>query len=322
MATTVNSIVKLRRGPDSERQTLTFESGEIVFSTDIKRVFIGDNDTLGGILVGNKAIVSTTPSPSAIQGDLFFNINTNVLYMLSSTAGGDNINNYAQVSPIADGITLKYINGKLSIDESYFNNPSTGFVRLSGDTMNGFLTLHHPPTATMHAANKGWVDTTINNTIKTIGADIETKFVHISGDKMTGPLEIDNTLKVNGASNFQNDVDFNDSLIKKFRPIIKNVSLNAGTNTYQLLPSDNGSVIVVDSSDHCFVSIPPSLILGYNALIIKKFSAFTLSFKSADAGNPVTIMNVANRVTMGNLYSVCNIIAIANNEFVIAGDLI
>lgn len=322
MPTTVNSIVKLRRGPDSERQTLTFESGEIVFSTDIKRVFIGDAETTGAVSVGNIATIGLTPSPSAIKGDFFFNRNTNILYMLSSTAGGDNINNYARVSPIADGVTLKYVDGKLSIDDSYFNNPATGFVHLSGDTMNGFLTLHNPPTATMHAATKGFVDTSISNAINNTSSLFDTKFVHISGDTMNGPLIVDSTLKVNGFSDFQSDVNFNDAYIKRFKPVIKTISLNTGTSTYELLPADNGSVIVVNSTDHCKINIPAGLVVGFNVLFIKKFSTFTLAFDNANPATPITIMNSANRVTMGNLYSVCNMIVIGTNEVVIAGDLI
>ena len=43
------------------------------------------------------------------------------------------------------------------------NLNSTDFVRTSGQTMTGFLTLHSDPTASMHAATKGYVDYQVGN---------------------------------------------------------------------------------------------------------------------------------------------------------------
>ena len=54
----VNALIKVRRGPEIERQQFQYEDGELIYSTDKKRLFVGDgvdtNGTLGGILVGNK----------------------------------------------------------------------------------------------------------------------------------------------------------------------------------------------------------------------------------------------------------------------------
>jgi hypothetical protein len=55
---------------------------------------------------------------------------------------------------------------------------SIGAVAKAGDTMTGFLTLHADPTATLHAATKGYVDTEV-------GARVAR-----SGDTMTGPLTL------------------------------------------------------------------------------------------------------------------------------------
>lgn len=43
-------IVKflIRRGTDAERQQVVFETGELVYATDTKRIYIGDNESLGG----------------------------------------------------------------------------------------------------------------------------------------------------------------------------------------------------------------------------------------------------------------------------------
>ena len=40
--------LRIRRGTDAQRQTLTFDQGEIVFTTDTKKVYVGDGITAGG----------------------------------------------------------------------------------------------------------------------------------------------------------------------------------------------------------------------------------------------------------------------------------
>lgn len=56
--TQVNAVIRIRRGTEQERLANTFDVGELVYSTDKKRLFVGDgsSDTSvdGGIVVGNK----------------------------------------------------------------------------------------------------------------------------------------------------------------------------------------------------------------------------------------------------------------------------
>lgn len=40
--------LRIRRGTDAERQTVTFLEGELVYTTDTKKVYVGDGSTLGG----------------------------------------------------------------------------------------------------------------------------------------------------------------------------------------------------------------------------------------------------------------------------------
>jgi hypothetical protein len=47
--------LQLRRGTDAERKLATFSPGEIIYTTDTKKVFVGDGSTLGGKLVGGIA---------------------------------------------------------------------------------------------------------------------------------------------------------------------------------------------------------------------------------------------------------------------------
>ena len=158
MADQIDALIKLRRGPDSERRNITFESGEAGYSTDVKRIFIGDGTTMGGSLIGNQNTIGSLPNPSAIKYDFFFDNTSNIMYLLSSEAGPDNILNYARVSPIADEDTLIYRDGKFSLNPAYMNDSNNGFVRLSGSIMSGFLTLVGAPVLPFHATPKFWVE--------------------------------------------------------------------------------------------------------------------------------------------------------------------
>ena len=75
--------LKLRRGTDAQRQLVTLEQGELGYTTDAKRVWVGDGFTVGGINVGNVAyppmtVGTRTDLTDAINGDLVYE--DNLLY--------------------------------------------------------------------------------------------------------------------------------------------------------------------------------------------------------------------------------------------------
>jgi hypothetical protein len=158
MADQFNAIIKIRRGLDSERRNVILESGEIAYSTDVKRMFVGDGSLSGGTVVGNTNYIGTSPNSYGIKNDLFFDTSTYQTYILSSDSGPDNISNYVKISPSVDDVTLKSVNNTLSIKSDYFDGASTGFLRLTGGTMGGYITLHSNPISAYHAATKGYVD--------------------------------------------------------------------------------------------------------------------------------------------------------------------
>ena len=51
--------VKVRRGNNLQRKLVTFEEGELVYTTDTKRAFVGDGSTLGGNVISNKNYITT-----------------------------------------------------------------------------------------------------------------------------------------------------------------------------------------------------------------------------------------------------------------------
>jgi hypothetical protein len=87
-----NTLLKLliRSGSDSERRNIILSRGELGYTLDTKRLYVGDGTTYGGTLVGNLFQGSgndiTAFAPSQI-GDYAFNTDTNKLYRLQSNDG-------------------------------------------------------------------------------------------------------------------------------------------------------------------------------------------------------------------------------------------
>ena len=80
--------LKLRRGTDSQRQLVILEQGELGYTTDTKRVWVGDGILSGGNIVGNIThtpldVVNKTGITTAVQGDLV--LEQGLLYQLSGT---------------------------------------------------------------------------------------------------------------------------------------------------------------------------------------------------------------------------------------------
>ena len=87
-----NTLLKLlvRRGTNYDRQQITLDSGELGYTTDTKRLFIGDGTTAGGTLVGNKykgrASNITTLAPVDI-GDYAYDTDNSTYYICVSGTG-------------------------------------------------------------------------------------------------------------------------------------------------------------------------------------------------------------------------------------------
>lgn len=61
--------LKLRRGTDLERQSVIFDEGELIYTTDTKTLWVGDGQTIGGILVGG----NVDESPISLTQNLDLN---------------------------------------------------------------------------------------------------------------------------------------------------------------------------------------------------------------------------------------------------------
>ena len=97
-----NTLIKLlvRRGTDNDRTNITLENGELGYTTDTQRLYIGDATTKGGQIVGNryqgKAANVTSLAP-CVTGDYAFETNTNTLKVLAGGTGS-NATDWLEVS--------------------------------------------------------------------------------------------------------------------------------------------------------------------------------------------------------------------------------
>jgi hypothetical protein len=104
--------IKVRRGTDLQRKQIVFEESEIIYTTDTKRTFIGDNTTQGANKVSNINFISNSDViPSrALYGDLLYNKSTNITYIIGYELDGITL----KLIPLINGNVIKDL--KLQID--------------------------------------------------------------------------------------------------------------------------------------------------------------------------------------------------------------
>ena len=102
--------IKLRRGANTDRKLVILDNGELGYTTDTTRVYVGNGLLKGGNPVGvfnfnDEARTNISVINKAEVGDLIYD--TNLLYALS---GNDpaSLDNWYQISPRVDGTTIEY----------------------------------------------------------------------------------------------------------------------------------------------------------------------------------------------------------------------
>jgi hypothetical protein len=102
--------IKLRRGANTDRKLVILDNGELGYTTDTTRVYVGNGSLKGGNPVGvfnfnDEARTNISVINKAEVGDLIFD--SNLLYALS---GNDpaSLDNWYQISPRVDGTTIEY----------------------------------------------------------------------------------------------------------------------------------------------------------------------------------------------------------------------
>lgn len=113
-----NTLLKLlvRRGSDVDRRQITLTEGELGYTTDTKKLYIGDGQTKGGIPVAGSSFLGSTPEitsfTSAVSGDIAYDNDDNILYYFK---GGNpaNITDWQNI-----GGTYSPENGTISISDT------------------------------------------------------------------------------------------------------------------------------------------------------------------------------------------------------------
>ena len=141
-----NTIMKLvvRQGTDLDRKRVVLNSGELGYTTDSERLYVGNGALSGGNVVGNLFLGSntdiTTLSPGVI-GDLGFNPDNNRLYRVKYN-DGSNINDWELIGGVPNHLYAMY-NGSLSSLEyssrvTSVDYLSTGHYRFRYSPINSY----------------------------------------------------------------------------------------------------------------------------------------------------------------------------------------
>jgi hypothetical protein len=151
----VNAIIRVRRGSEIDRQDVTFQDGEISWTTDKKRLYIGDDKTQGGVLVGNKIwYTNNFQKLSEIERyDLVYRTDTQAFYIFIGT-------NYFLESEYVLVGGLKFLRDNINTTSTY-NLPNAtksdkgGVIVGNGlDVTNGIVSISYDPASFSIVGNK------------------------------------------------------------------------------------------------------------------------------------------------------------------------
>ena len=100
-----NTLLKLlvRRGTNVDRQNVILTEGELGYTIDTKRLFVGDGQTQGGISIGSTYAGSSTDVTDFVGanvGDYAFDTDNNKLYVHHLSGSASNIINWREVGGV------------------------------------------------------------------------------------------------------------------------------------------------------------------------------------------------------------------------------
>lgn len=172
---------KVRRGTDAQRRTITLDQGELGYTLDTKRLWVGDGVT-SGVAVGTKAhkplsLVNSLTSTNSYIGDL---VNIKGTFYQLTAADYTDISSWSNVGTRVDGITIGYdINNELEVKDDSITFDKLDSSNLGGDAI---------------VIDSGGIN-----------VDFNTDFFELSGDKLSiidysldGDQLSNNTLNLSG----------------------------------------------------------------------------------------------------------------------------
>ena len=135
--------LRLRRGTDAQRGTITPAEGELIFTTDTKKIYAGDGSTVGGRIVSgiNNVLEDITPQ---LGGNLDINnkdiLGTGNINVTGSVTATNFIGDY-KGSIVGDdsSVLVDAVNNKITgvVDTTSVTATTIAVTTLNGATVNG-----------------------------------------------------------------------------------------------------------------------------------------------------------------------------------------
>jgi hypothetical protein len=194
---------KLRRGTDDQRKTVVFEEGELVYTTDTNKIYVGTGFTSGGIIVANSIAYTLTSNPAnPSPNDLFYREDQKRMYIYDANSFA----HYVGPEPDETSITFDTSN-ELTIASAGVNNThlsytvvaSAGGIRLSAD---GLYVNYDPTTLFIDGTNRLSVAPGVGSALDPYGG-LEARALGVAVNTDNATIYIDsltNTVRVSSIS--------------------------------------------------------------------------------------------------------------------------
>jgi hypothetical protein len=110
MPNIIISKIKARRGTDAQRKHMIFDEGELAYTTDTKRLYVGNGTLSGGVVVGNNYHLPITSyyNLSTVNAGIGDIINVNNLFYQLTASDYSNITSWGNVGTKLNPLTFSY----------------------------------------------------------------------------------------------------------------------------------------------------------------------------------------------------------------------
>jgi len=194
--------LKVRRGSDAQRKTIILDQGEVGYTLDTRRLFVGDGSTEGGNVIGNKVVGPFTniaslgtgagQSPGLQLGDIGYADSR--LYTLTSTIYNSSLSGWAYIGNKPDGTFIDFVGGSGS-DKNFLTlkkNPGAIDSRYMAPAVfgNGLLSSYD-------ATIGGKVEVGVNSDYLELSANGTNKLISPKEDSIT-EREVSSTALLSG----------------------------------------------------------------------------------------------------------------------------
>lgn len=141
---------KLRRGTDDERKYVIFEEGELVYTTDTKKVYVGDGRLSGGELLSNGTYFLSGFPAVVTPNDLLYRGDFGKLYI------ADPSGSFIFTGPYPDETSITFSSNKLGVKSSSITPTHLSYTIANansgiGFNLSGLHVLYDPSTLAINS---------------------------------------------------------------------------------------------------------------------------------------------------------------------------